>query len=172
MRQPRTAMLDIHDERWRDRTGGYKVPYDCRPALARLEDPKSRAEAWEELWENLHHQGDIGSASLAAVPQLVRAYERFVVPDWNIYALVRAIEEIRLDRGIDLPDWLAQSYPRSLRALAARAGDDLTKTDDQVDVTSALGLIAFPKGLLVPGRLLLSYSVDELDEMEDLYRRS
>ena len=162
-------MLEINDERWRDLIGGYKVPYDCRPALARLEDPKRRAEAWEELWGNLHHQGDIGSASFAAVPRLVKVSESFEPPDWNIYAMVGLIEEIRLEQGIALPGWLAQSYPTSLRSLAARAGNDLAKTEDQVVVRSALGLIALSKGLLVPGRLLLSYSLDELVEMEEFY---
>src|SRR5947208_2158398 len=56
-------MLSFDDERWNQLTGGYKIPFDPRPSLRKLESQQDTAAAWEELWEELHHQGDVGDAS-------------------------------------------------------------------------------------------------------------
>jgi hypothetical protein len=59
------------DPRWRALKGGYREIYDPTPALARLESGVALGEAWEELWNELHHQGDVGEASYTVVPGLV-----------------------------------------------------------------------------------------------------
>ena len=64
----------------------------------RLRLPESRQEAWEELWDGLHHQGDIGSASLAAIPHIAIISKDFDSLDWNVYAIAGLIEEIRLSK--------------------------------------------------------------------------
>src|SRR6202166_34878 len=61
----------IDDERWSHLTGGYKIPFDPRPPLAKLENQRDTKTAWQELGEELHHQGDVGDASYAAIPELV-----------------------------------------------------------------------------------------------------
>jgi hypothetical protein len=43
------------DTRLGELQGGYRVPFDPRPAIAALAfDPGDR-EAWDSLWEELHH---------------------------------------------------------------------------------------------------------------------
>jgi len=66
------GMLSFDDKRWNNLMGGYKTPFDPRPSLQKLESHQDTASAWEELWEELHHQGDVGDASYAAIPELVR----------------------------------------------------------------------------------------------------
>ena len=86
--------------------GGYGVPYDPGPALERL--PSARDEAVAELWENLYHQGDVGPASYAAVPALVRHGE---------LSLVAAIEVARRDpRNPKVPGPIASAYEAALEA--------------------------------------------------------
>ena len=154
-------MSVTEDDRWGTLLGGYRRPYDPRPALARLRTGDSDA-AWKELWNELHHQGDVDTASYAAVPELVASYEVGAVLDWNVYALVGAIE---LERGRgknpDLPSWLASRYHDALARLAERAHADLRRTDDPLVTRSALGVIAVAKDLRDHGRILL-----ELDESE------
>jgi hypothetical protein len=77
------GMLSLDDPRWANPTGGYKRPFDPRPALAQLENQLDTTRAWEELWEELHHQGDIGDTSYAAIPELVRVHCRKGAADWN-----------------------------------------------------------------------------------------
>jgi hypothetical protein len=81
-------MLSFDDERWNHLTGGYKTPFDPRPCLQKIERREDAAAAWQELWEELHHQGDVGDASYAAVPELVRIHRSESAVDWNPYALV------------------------------------------------------------------------------------
>jgi hypothetical protein len=80
-------MLDLSDLRWRQLEGGYRVHYDPRPALARLEQGADASQAWSESWQELHHQGDVGTASYAAVPHLLRVHGTRDVADWNTYAM-------------------------------------------------------------------------------------
>ena len=87
-------MLSLDDNRWSDLTGGYKTQFDPRPLLLELETTPDSATAWHELWEELHHQGDVGSASYAAIPQLVRIHRKRGVGEWNTYAIVAEAQEL------------------------------------------------------------------------------
>ena len=69
-------MVSLNDEFWDHLTGGYKTRFDPRSHFARLEAGEDVENIWHELWEELHHQGDIGTASYAAVPHLVMIYKK------------------------------------------------------------------------------------------------
>jgi hypothetical protein len=68
MWQTNHSMLPLDDPRWKILTGGYRVPYDVSVPLGKLFEQGESKELWDELWQELHHQGDIGPASYAAVP--------------------------------------------------------------------------------------------------------
>jgi hypothetical protein len=158
-------MLDLADPRWERMTGGYKMPCDPRPLLEKLEKDQDSAETWSELWNELHHQGDVGEASFAAVPQLIRIYSHHKAIDWNIYAMV-AIIELARKRGNnpDVPQWLEADYFRALQELAEIGAKEVLRSDD-VDVTRAiLSILAVAKGLRKHGDILINYSEDELPE--------
>ena len=111
-------MLSFDDERWKHLTGGYKTPFDPRPSLRKLESQQDTATAWKDLWEELHHQGDVGDASYAAVPELVRIHRIVGTADWNLYAMVAIIELARTESGNPkVPDWLREDYFRSIQEL-------------------------------------------------------
>jgi len=63
-------MLSLDDKRWASLKGGYRRPYDPRPMFADLLSRRSMSKAWEELWQNLYHQGAVDDASYASVPHL------------------------------------------------------------------------------------------------------
>ncbi len=97
--------------------GGYGVPYDPEPAIQKLSS--SHDEAISELWENLYHQGDIGLASYAAVPALVKAGE---------FSLVAAIEVARQSgSNPELPENLKQQYDQALNEVL----NSLPKDEEQ-----------------------------------------
>jgi hypothetical protein len=64
-------MLALDDPRWNTLQGGYRMPFDPRPLIRKLQDNQDAQATWEELWDELHHQGDVGDASYTAVPLLV-----------------------------------------------------------------------------------------------------
>ena len=89
-----------------DLIGGYGTPYDPEPALKRLSS--DRACAIEELWENLYHQGDVGTASYVSVPQLVNNGE---------LSLVAAIEVARNEpHNPGVPESLRPTYFAALES--------------------------------------------------------
>ncbi len=158
-------MLTLDDERWSNLRGGYRIPYDPRPQLRSLREESSREEAWETLWNELHHQGDVDTASYAAVPHLVAFYTESGQPDWNAYALVGCIEVERTRGNPEVPDWLEPDYNAALSALAEQASQEVLSVSDLLIVRSALGLIALSRGLRLQGELLLFYDEDELADL-------
>jgi hypothetical protein len=156
-------MLELDDPRWGELIGGYRVPYDPRPALVSLESGAS--EAWKLLWDELHHQGDVDTASYAAVPHIVRIYQARRIPDWNAYALVGTIELARGGSNPDVPSWLEPAYSDAVRSLAKTGSRELWESDERELVQCALALIALVRGHRLAGQLLLAYTEDELAEM-------
>ena len=109
-------MLGFYDKRWNHLTGGYKVPFDPRPCLHKLESRQDTAAAWQELWEEWHNQGDVGDASYAAVPELVRIHRIESGADWNLYARVGIIELARTEsKNPEVPEWLREDYFGSIQ---------------------------------------------------------
>jgi hypothetical protein len=123
--------------------------------------------AWEELWQQLHHQGDVGEASYAAVPELVRVHRLRGVPDWNTYALVATIEEARHSgRAAAMPDWLLPDYEAAWRELETLALAEFPAADSGELVQSIIAVLAFKKGRTTLGRMSL-LTEDERKEMLD-----
>lgn len=117
------SMLPLNDPRWKALHGGYRTPYDASVALARLERGE---DVWEELWQELHHQGDVGDASYASVPHLVRICSALPERDSNLYELVSTIEVERHRRSNpQVPEWLWRDFQRRRvgdRRVARRTG--------------------------------------------------
>jgi hypothetical protein len=160
-------MLSFDDERWNHLMGGYKTPFDPRPSLQKLESQQDTATAWEELWEELHHQGDVGDASYAAIPELVRIHRSGSAADWNLYAMVAIIELARTQpHNPELPDWLREDYLRSIQELAHMGVKDISCAEEPEATRAILSVIAIARGLRMHGKFLVAYSEDELSEME------
>jgi hypothetical protein len=160
-------MLPLEDSTWKRLSGGYKVPYDASPALARLE---AGEDVWDELWQELHHQGDVGEASYAAVPHLARIAKRQTKPDWNLYALASTIEiERHRKTNPPLPAWLVEDYDAAWRSLMETALDHLRVADDPCTVRSILAAIALAKGRVKLGALLCYSDESEIDEILERY---
>ncbi len=150
-------------------TAGYRVPYDPRPALAGLASGDA-SSAWKELWQELHHQGDVGEASYASVPHLVRIHAERAAPDWNTYALVATIELARgRGRNPPLPDWLHDGYEGALDLLSEIGMRELPDATDPPLVRSILATLTLEKGLRVTAGLILDFEEDELAAVRRTY---
>ena len=160
--------MELSDPRWTGLTGGRGVPFDPRPALRALAAGSDVQGAWGRLWDGLHHQGDVGEASYAAVPHLVRIHAARGVPDWNTYALVAIIDLARgRRRNPPLPPWLDAEYAGAIEQLARRALGELPDAADRETTRSMLSVLAIWKGARAYGRLLVELSEDELPELGD-----
>ena len=153
--------MDFDDQRWTGLPGGYRVPYDPRDALRRLEQGKDIEDAWRELWNELYHRGDVGHAS-----HLVRIHAVRGALDWNTYALVAAIEEARKDgRNPEIPPDMREAYESAWRDLVNIGLRELQEAEDVTLVCSIIGVIAIGKGQFTLGRLAVSFTEDERQEL-------
>jgi hypothetical protein len=159
-------MISLEDPRWSNMTGGYKMPFDPRPLLRRLEMESDTTEVWRGLWEELHHQGAVGEASFAAVPFLVKSYRTRGVLDWNTYAIVAIIELARNEgENPDVPGWIEDDYFQAIRELAEIGAGEVLQAESAEDVRAILAIIGITKGVRIHGELLLKYTEAELREI-------
>lgn len=149
-------------------SAGYGVPYDPRPALLRLKTGRDTAAAWQELWQELYHQGNVGEGSYAAVPELVAIHTERGVADWNTFALVAIIELARDNSHRDnpsVPEWLRDKYESALTELSVIAMQELSTATQPELIKSILSVLAIHKGARVFGRILVEFDEDEVLEL-------
>jgi hypothetical protein len=161
-------MPSLTDPAWRELRGGYGLAYDASLPLRRVEGGGS---AWDELWNELHHQGDLGEASYAAVPHLVRIYASRADRDWNLYAFAATIEVERHRRANPpLPGSVELDYANAWHHLKHLALRDLQGQPSPLLLRSALAVIAISSGDLKLGALLHYVEEDEVrGYVEDHY---
>ena len=150
-------MLSFDDPRWRQLDGGYGGPYDPRKALLSLERGTDVSAAWSELWEELHHQGDVGEASYAAVPHLVRIHSELDALDYNTYALAVVIEQARRRKreNPEMPSWLGPPYDAAWQALVDLGLRDLRRASEVDLIESIIASLSYAKGLPMLGRMAM-----------------
>ncbi|HLJ55650.1 MAG TPA: hypothetical protein VKT77_11475 [Chthonomonadaceae bacterium] len=153
-------MLPLDDPRWKMYKGGYRCEFDASGPLQRLLNDGATEDLWSELWDELHHQGDVDAASYAAVPYLLESARRSPRLDWNAFALIFTIE-IRRPRNPPIPDELADGYFRALDAIPAIVGAHPDRDWNELLTQSIVACIA-----LARGQRLLAQAYSELDQEE------
>ena len=117
-------------------------------AEALPEDTGSTTEPYCSLWSGLCHQGDIYSASYAALPHLVRIVEKY--PDkfrWTLLSLVQAIETARLGgRGPSIPANLQTAYDAALQIIPTIAVGLIGRGLSELEMRVILSACAAAKG--------------------------
>ncbi len=121
-------------------------------------------EGYDELWQRVHHQGDLGTAAYAVVPELVRLMSNRKEPDWRAYSLIATIDERRkADGNPPVPGWLQGSYATAMRELIQPALAHLRSAEVDEDVRSLLAVLAHAKGQRTIGAIAL-WTEDERQE--------
>jgi len=161
-------VLPYDDPRWRELKGGYKTPYNPIASLKNLESNGGSEDVWDELWQELHHQGDVGEASYAAVPHLIRIQKERGDLGWNVYAFLSTIEiERHRKSNPPIPPWLESSYNQAWQDLLKVALRHIQTADDPLLVRSLLGAISISKGLVKLGAVISYFNESELLELLD-----
>lgn len=158
-----SAVMNDTDE-WSRLTDACGAEYDPRCALAAIASGNPD-EGYDELWRRVHHQGDLGTAAYAVVPELVRLMANADKPDWRAYALVATIEERRTVSGsAPVPRWLWDPYAMAMSDLVGPATKHLRSTKNDLEVRSLLAVIAQAKGERTLGAIAL-WTEDERREV-------
>lgn len=158
-------MLAEDDNRWSTLKSGYTLPLDPRTLVKRLENDSDTRAVWDELWNELHHQGDVGDASYAAVPLLVEAHRKCGKADWNPYAIVTIIELARTEpHNPPVPAWLSVDYFRAIQELCEMGLNEIASANDIDSLRAILSVVTLAKGLRTHAAFLVEYSEEELQE--------
>ena len=138
--------MELTDKISKEVEGGYKTLYDASISLKLLEvttDIKTIDRIWEEFWNELHHQGDVGLASYLSLPQLVRICKIKGLYDWNLLAICCVIEQQRnMGNNPKLPKEFAEYYNNGLLELKRFAISKLITNLDHSTYTLSLATIA------------------------------
>jgi hypothetical protein len=106
-----------------------------------------QSEPWFSLWSALYHQGDIYSASIAAVPYIVSALSQ--APDratLSFYLLPASIAVVDSANSIAVTPEIRRSFNEALLALGAIASEALPSISDQQLVKAAQAAVLVSTG--------------------------
>jgi hypothetical protein len=143
-------VLGLESTRWAELKHAYGGTADIPYLLRKLESlPSSDGEnePWFTLWSSLAHQGDVYSASFAAVPHVVRVLETapdkadatyFQFPAW--------IEVCRKKTSTEVPSDLSEAYFAALKRLPSLVAQAAVREWDAGFLQCALLAIAAVKG--------------------------
>jgi hypothetical protein len=124
---------------------------------------EGESEPWFSLWSALAHQGDVYSASFAAVPHVVAVLAKapgradstyFQFPAW--------VEICRARTGTDVPPDLAPAYFEALAQLPTLVAAAADREWDDGLMVCALAAIAASKGAYDVAEAVLELSPDVL----------
>lgn len=148
--------------------GGYKVPFNPLPVLQKIESDPFNIQAWDEIWENLYHQDDVGDASYASVILLTDIFSNLERTD-NYYGLVCAIDVARHNKANPaLPAWLKNDYLGAIEKAGSFAKLDLGSSSG-ITLKLLLATIAASMGNLRLTALLSLLDESEIDEQLEKY---
>ncbi len=164
-------MISLDDPNWKDYEGGYRIKYDASLALTDLENDRQPLEQiWDELAENLYHQGDVGIASYAAVPHLARIICQRNLFDGNAFALVAVIELARgKGNNPPLPNWLQKDYEQAIWDMAKYGIENFNQQWEEGTLQGILALMAIVKNQKELAALIFEIDLSETTMLLEKY---
>jgi len=155
-------MLSLDSLRWNELEHAYGRATDTPALLLRLRDfPKSegQSEPWFSIWSSLAHQGDVHSASFAAVPHIVAALASDPIRCDSAYFQFPAwIEICRVKRNVPIPADLEQSYVEAIKSLPALAARWAEKPWSDSGLACVMCALAVAKGHIAIAEAALEFT--------------
>jgi hypothetical protein len=146
-------VLSLDDPKWRNLSHAHgsaaDIP-DLLRALASSPEPRDghEAEPWQSLWSSLCHQGDVFTASYAAIPHVVDiALNRTGPIDFSFFLFPAQVEVARRKQlAPALPADLEAAYHDALSRLIECVNLHRHDAWDQATLLSAAAAQAVAKG--------------------------
>lgn len=169
-------MLSLDNPRWSELQHAYGNASDIPALLKQLADLPSAEndkEPWFSLWSSLAHQGDVYSASFAAVPHVIEALASAPSKaDFSYFQFPAWVEVCRAKKSVPVPEDIAPAYFESLSRLPALVAAAASRQWDEGDLRCALSAVAAAKGQPVVAEAVLELSPDVAQQfMEWFFER-
>jgi hypothetical protein len=143
-------VLSLDDRRWAELRHAYGAAGDIPALLRQLEQlppSKNKAEPWFTLWSSLAHQGDVYSASFAAVPYVVNALASAPTrADHSYFQFPAWVEICRLKNNVEIPPDLRSAYFEALAQLPSLVAQASSRPWEPSLLACALAAVAAAKG--------------------------
>jgi hypothetical protein len=143
-------VLSLRSPLWQELEHAYGAAADIPGLLEQLESqPKDdgKSEPWFAIWSALAHQGDVYSATFAAVPHVIAALSKSPETAHETYFHFPAWVEIcRAKQAIEVPLELHEPYFSSLSKLPQLAAAAAAKSWERGFLACALAATAAAKG--------------------------
>ena len=143
-------MLSLDSPRWSSLQHAYGSAADTPQLLRQLKDmPSSEADAepWFSIWSSLAHQGDIYSASFAAVPHVIAFLAHAPTKaDYSFFHFPAWVEICRQKNSVPVPEDLSAAYWDALAQLPSLVAKAAEREWDEPSLSCALAAIAAATG--------------------------
>ena len=149
-RNRRKFMLSLESPEWSKLKHAYGNASDIPNLLRQLDSlPSSEGnkEPWFSIWSSLAHQGDVYSASFAAVPYVIRALKQNPIKaDFTYFQFPAWVEVCRQKQSVVIPKHLETDYFSALAELPSLVAAAAEREWDSDFLCCALSAIAASKG--------------------------
>lgn len=161
-------MLNLESSRWAELRHAYGSAQDT-PALLQqlhaLPTSEGKAEPWFTLWSSLAHQGDVHSASFAAVPHVIEALASAPArADASYFHFPAWVEVCRVKSGTEVPEDLQASYFSSLARLPSLVALAAERQWEPEFLACALAAVAAAKGQPAVAEAVLEFTSPRVAE--------
>ena len=166
-------MLKLDSPRWSELEHAYGKAADIPSLLRQLNDvPTSdgRREPWFTLWSALAHQGDVYSASFAAVPHVVAALASAPTrADSSYFQFPAWVEICRHRKNVSVPQDLQPAYAEALSKLPGLVAAASPRDWDSEFLVCALSSIAAAKGFPVVAEAVQELTPEVAEEFMEWF---
>lgn len=161
-------MLNLDSPRWSELLHAYGPAADIPPLLLQLQSlPNAigESEPWFTLWSALAHQGDVYTASFAAVPHVIEALASapakadeafFTFPAW--------VEICRARQEVEIPADLKADYFTSLMRLPGLVAQAAAERNGSSFAACALSATAAALGQHAMAEAVLEMTSPDISE--------
>jgi hypothetical protein len=151
-------LMPLDDSRWATYSSGYRVPYNVAPLIHRLNTEGTSSGFWETVWNELHHQGDVGEASYALVPYLVDHQSRAQELHEQLLHFCVIVELQRPESGNPpIPPEIELSYAMAMRRLPVIGTEQLRRGCGEAVVMGVAAATALAAGHRVLARAYIEF---------------
>jgi hypothetical protein len=166
-------MLSLDSPEWAQLQHAYGSASDIPDLLRQLDGfptSEGKQEPWFSIWSALAHQGDVYTASFAAVPHVVRVlstgptkatFSYFQFPAW--------IEICRHRNGFEVPADLLPAYSEALSKLPALVGLAAEREWDEGFLRCTLCAVAAAKGFPAAAEAVVELTPEVAIEFMDWF---
>jgi hypothetical protein len=168
------SLLELASNRWSELTDAYgsaaPVP-SLLSQLSKFTPETGSSEPWHSLWSRLCHQGDVYSASFAAVPHILAvagsAPSRVT---FSFFQLPAAIELARHEQAVEIPDDLEPEYRQALTRIPELAAKASSRPWDADFCQAVLAAVAASRAQYELAALLTDVESSDISGVLEWYR--